>query len=113
MLVTMMQFDLTKDRDKKDPIPVTMFAEVIAHIELGLYVRWMGALKRNGKKTMPLGNYINKKIKQIRGNSYSTKEEMLKDMESFSEKYGIEIEDYIKKSLQDDIERLTNEETAT
>lgn len=58
--------------------------------------------KKHGKKTRPVGGFINKKIIDLRGKSYMSKEELQSELPSFKAKYGISMSEYISSTLRNE-----------
>lgn len=101
MISTIISYDEKGDVNSKEKVPVIMFGEVITYIELGLYAKWANKMKKNKGTVPPIGGYLNRKIRAIRGETYQTKEELLRELPLFESKYGLTIKEYISKILQD------------
>lgn len=50
MVSTITRFNLEKDVDSKELIPVFLYATEIGKIELGEFVKWVRHLKNTGKR---------------------------------------------------------------
>lgn len=109
MIANIIGYDVERDINSKEKIPVVMFAEEVAHVELGLYIKWALCYKNKGVPVPPIGGYINKRIAELTGSSFKTKEDMLKHLKGFETAYKITIDDYIVKILSEDIKAHKND----